>query len=638
MAYLLQHTIALLFLLAVFFLPGLLLERPLMGGARRGPLRRQTHIVLGLGFWIAATFLLASLGLLRSGSLWVVISVLGISAFAAWILAGRPIQFARPPAAAVVPLALLGALLAPFFLLAMSPPVSWDASAYHLTVPRLFVDHGGFREVPLNVYSYWPLNIQLLFALAMLIDDYVLAKLLHFAFGVATLYATAAACRAFHRPASALLAMVLVLANGVFAFELRVAYVDLAYAFLFLAGFLFMLEALDRDPRSLWLSGLCCGLLAGVKVTGIAGAAVVGALYLPRLVAAFWQPASWQREPAPVLRPFIIRFVAPVLALWVPWIVRTGALTGNPFYPFFHSQLGGPDWSSALTLRFQEWQSSIGMGREAIDYLLLPLRVILAGGRGYERFDGEIAAFWIVIIPLALWAALRLTLVRRCLAATGLYFVFWSLSSQQMRFLIPALPLLAIAGAVAVVELLDRLPKARWRRAGRALAVITSAAFLISTQGRTLAAGYRTLGVYLRAPGDLRASAVPPVFDFLNTDLPPDARLLFLNTNQTFFCDREILADSFFEASQIADWLAPARNVAELRRLLSLRGVTHVLVERRDWGIEYPAALGEMLADPAEAELVYQSEDRRFSVFELQRPATPIPPELASETSRRDDG
>jgi len=220
-------------------------------------------------------------------------------------------------------------------------------------------------------------------------------------------------------------------------------------------------------------------------------------------------------------------------------------------------------------------------------------------------------------------------LARRCLGVAGLYFVFWSLSSQQMRLLLPALPLLAMAGGVGVVELLDRLPAARWRRAGVALAFAAAAGLVVWTQGPVLAAGYRTFGVYLRAEGDLLSTAVHPAYAFVNAELPPDATLLFVNHNQGFFCDRELYADSFFEASQIADWLAPAKSVEELRRMLASRGVTHVLVERRDWGIAYPAALGEMLGRREVAERVYRSGDGRFAVFELQQPSpgalTPSP-------------
>ncbi len=611
MVYLLQHAGALLFLAAVLVLPGVPLERWLAGSIRLGPLRPLARVVLGLGCWIVCLFLLAVCGGLRPPVLWALAGLVAAGGLVAWIRAGVSLRPASPPVIVALVAAAFAALLAPLALLALTPTVSWDAAAYHLTLPRLYLEHGGFREVPLNVYSYWPQGVQLLYSLALAIQDHVLAKLLHFAFGIATLYALAAGCRAFHRPASGALAAILFLANGVVAFELRVAYVDLAHAFFLLAGLLFMLQALERDPRALWLSGFCCGLVAGVKVTGIAGAAMVGALYLPRLAGALGR-----REPAEIRR-FLTRFAAPILALWAPWILRTWALAGNPAYPFLHSWLGGPDWSPELGEKLQAWQSSIGMGREPLDYLLLPARAILAGGQGYERFDGELGTLWIAFVPLALLGAWRSSLVRRCLAVTGLSFVFWAASSQQMRFLIPALPPLAIAAAVALVELSGRLLTERRRRGVVALAFAAAAAFLVAGEGRVLAAGYRTLGVYLRAEGDLLASARHPVWDFVEGDLPPDARLLLLNTNQGFHCGREYLADSFFEASQIADWLTAAAGALELRTMLRERGVSHVLLEHRPRGAVYPPLLEQLLRDPSMAVPVFRSNDGRYTVFEL---------------------
>ena len=614
MIYVLHHTVAICSLAVALWLPGyLFLPTGLPLDARLRPLARM---VLGVGLWITALFLLAVLGLLDAWSLWTIILLLLVTA-----LRKRPPSDSRAllseaggrRSAYLVPVGLLAVCLVPLFFLAMSPPVSWDANAYHLTVAKLFAQHNGFREVSFNVYSYWPMNIQLLFAMAMELDDYILAKLLHFAFGFATLYALFIGCSVFYRPASGVLAMWLFAANGVVIYEMRVAYVDLASAFFLVAGFLFMLAARERDEGALWLSGLSLGLLAGIKITGIASAGIIGMLYLPRLLKA-----ARQRALLPTLRPFLLRFALPIMALWAPWVVRTAWLTGNPFYPFFHQLLGGPDWSPALSDRFQAWQSAIGMGRETLDYLLLPARVILAGGEGYQHFDGKIGWFWIAVLPLALWTAKRVALVRACLGISGLLFLFWSASSQQMRFLIPVLTLLAIAGGAAVIEVLDRLPTTAWRRTGFALAVLALAGVMVASHGRVLTAGYRTLGIFVNTKGDLSASARHPAYRFINETLPSDAKLLFLNTNQAFFCDREVIADSFFEASQIADWLAPAEDQKEIHRLLTARSVSHVLVENRHRGAVYPPTLAAFLRDPTFAQPLYRSEDGRFSILRLR--------------------
>lgn len=258
------------------------------------------------------------------------------------------------------------------------------------------------------------------------------------------------------------------------------------------------------------------------------------------------------------------------------------------------------------------------MGREPLDYLLLPWRLILEGGQGYARFDGEVGVFWIAIVPLALWAAVHHWLARRALSAAGLYFLFWAFSSQQTRPLIPVLALLALAGSVAVVELVARLPGSTALGLADRVLLLASLALLIWTatggspppkRSRYLAAGGQALGRYLSEEGDLRTAAVHPAYTFINNELPEDARLLFLNTNQRFFCDREVIADSFFEASQIADWLAPATTVAEIRELLAAESVSHLLIASADWGIAYPRALFEMLRDPDEIELLFSSPD-----------------------------
>jgi len=625
----LEHAVALIGLAVVVWLTGGLVGRVLLPSSGLGRWRALARLSLGLTFWMACAFALSASGVLTRLSLWVVVGLVLLASAGTRFGKGRvpapesrsQTPCARPARADLVCAGTFIALLVPSFLLALSPPVSWDANVYHLTLPKLFIANQGFRPVAFNVYSHWPLSIELLYALAMLVKSYLLAKLVHFGFALLTLYAIFLGCRELDRRAGSWpagwLAMAFFLANGVVAYELRVAYVDLAYAFFFLAAFLFMLRADDEKPSArtfLLLSGICCGVMAGIKLTGIAAAVVIGALYLPRLLRAARARASGGEVAS-----FALRFVLPTLVLWAPWILKAVWYTGNPVYPLLHDWFGGPDWSSALTAQLRAWHASIGMGRTLGDYLLLPLRVILLSEHGYEHFDGELGRFWIVLLPLALGFGLRRRLVRRCLGTAGLYFVLWSLSSQQLRFLIPILPLVAIAAAVTLVELWERLPGERARTAARWLSLVVAVALLVGIHSRNISGGYRTAVIYLRTGGELTHTAVPGVFAFINEALPPDARLLLLNTNAGFFCDREYLADSFFEASQIAEWLRPATSVAALRQRLEERGITHLLIARGDWGIAYPPSLGRLLRDPEQVELLFRSPDRRFILLKLRR-------------------
>ena len=189
--HILQYTVALCFLGLVIWLPGFVIERATLRNSDLGGLRTLARWCLGLGFWIAVLFLLCALRQLTSTHLWTVIALVAISTCAtrfrtAVRLTSRGtwpvLQFTQ-----LLPILLLGLLLAPSFVLALGPHLIWDDDVYHLTLPKLFLEHGGFRPVPLSVYSNWPLNVELLFGLAMLVKDYILAKLLHFGFGLLTL-------------------------------------------------------------------------------------------------------------------------------------------------------------------------------------------------------------------------------------------------------------------------------------------------------------------------------------------------------------------------------------------------------------------------------------------------------------------
>lgn len=232
--------------------------------------------------WTAAIFMLSALGGWNDASL----KALLLCAILMWIWARpRNPRLRAPSCHGADPFVrtLNGTLLvslSAIWLHALSPGVSWDASAYHLTVPRLYNEAGGFRAVAMNVYSNWPIGTELLFSAAMLGKDYVLAKLVHFGFGALTLAAIALACRPYRAETSAV-GCALWMASPVVLFEFSIAYIDLAEAFFLTAAVVFMLRAKARPHEAssaLFLSGLCCAGVIGCKVSGVAAAGAVGVL------------------------------------------------------------------------------------------------------------------------------------------------------------------------------------------------------------------------------------------------------------------------------------------------------------------------------------------------------------------------
>lgn len=594
-------------LAGLLWLPGFAIERTAFRKLKDLPFRGLTRLCLGTAFWIAAIFLLCAAQILTLpavGAL-VLASVVGAAPF---VRPRRP-RFLRgfPP---VQVAAVAGCLLPILVALAvaavcsMDPELKGDAGVYHLSIPKLYIAHGGFFRIPFNVYSNWPLNGEMVFTMAMLLKDYVLANSVQCLFSVFTAYAVFEFVRVRRSAWYGFMAVLFVLFNHTVMREAAVAYVDIIQAFFMTTAFIFLMRANDKPEQRrlcLLLSGISCGVMAGMKVSGFLGIVPIAAWYLVKLPAG--------NRPRRALVELGICFLPPIVLLALPWMVKAAWFTGNPVYPFLYDVFGGPDWSQTCWRQFADWQASMGMGRTTLDYIKLPLRVILSAGEGYAHFEGSLSRMWIALVPLSVVAAFWNRTVRACLAVCGVYFVCWAGSSQQLRFLIPIIPVLAIGAALASGEIVERLFRRKAATAAFAAIYGVAAGLLLAEVSGSFAKAAEVVGMYGAKDREaVMKSAVPAEFAFLNRELPRDARLLFLNTNYGFYSEREYIADSFFEASQIADWLAPCASAGEMQARLRNKGITHIFYSNREGQLAYPPMLWRFLDDSSMVELLAKGE------------------------------
>lgn len=620
MLYVLHHLAAAVSVFVAVAFAGDVLRWAFLRHADLGRLDAIASRILGLAFWVAALFALAATGFLALGP----IVGLAMGCAVAKLVVIR--QASRNPLVSEGSImttpgtrraAMLGfgivtsGIVIPLLLLCVGPTVSWDADVYHLTLPRIFLEAGGFVTLPSLVYQHWPLGTELLYGMAMAIADYPAAKVVHFGFGLLVLQMVFQAI--FRRTSRRLgdlgalalgwAAVALLLANDVFVFEMRVAYVELMQAVLLLGAVLVLDRAtrIEKPLPLVALAGVACGLIAGTKVTGLMWALPVALVYV----------GAVRRHDSPMRHGprAALAFGLPIALLWLPWSIKVWAATGDPLYPMLWSTLGGPWWDADIAARFTAWQRGIGMGRELIDYLLLPVRVILEGGPGYDRFDGSLTPAWLVAAPLAALGAWRDRLARHAVLVAGGGFVLWAASSQQMRFLVPLLPLVAVASAIGLASVVGHM---RPRLQPIVLSALALSMLLVAAtaHARILRAGFGRWAIYRSQPAEaLYARAAPPVFSVIDR-LPADASLLMIDTNRGFFARRPYVADSFFEASQIRAWLlATGGDRESIESALRDAGITHVLVGNRRSGIDWPPGLGALLT---ESRVVHQDGQHRL--------------------------
>lgn len=517
-------------------------------------------------------------------------------------------------------------LFALLWLQSIRPDIGWDSNVYHLSVPKQFLREGRFFAIPMNVYSHWPLGIDLIFGWAMALRDHVLAKQVHFVFALCTaglLFVlgnrVGGASATIRRSPSALfaglVAVGLFFANPVVLFEARVAYVDIAFAFFILAAAWAAERSLDASREEqrgpLVVLGLAAGLACATKLSGAFAAGSVLLVWAIATLRRHGLRTAWRRA---------LFAAPPVLVLGGIWPLKSWWLTGNPVYPLLHGLFGGPDWSEDLGARHAAWQKTMGMGHDFVDYLLLPWRVIVYGDNGYETFDGRLHVVWLLAIPLIVWGAVRNDRVRRLGAVALLIFVSWAFTSQQARLLIPCLGILAWATAEATHALVTTR-----RRVFEAALAVGCLGLLGLTwfEARTYVQQTPLLAKRLVQLGyDANDAVVHPIYRAVD-ELPTTARLLLLNTNHGFYLERPYMADSFFEASQILELLAPVQDAEGALGRLRRRGISHVLLQiREEGGMVYPPPLVDLLQSRDLARVVYESPDRQYVLFELAREGT----------------
>lgn len=533
------------------------------------------EIQLALGFIIfgLAAFALAAVHLLYP---WVVraavLLLLGLSAPLLWRYSNEFGGFFKERLTSLTPGPLLvAAAVAPLVAAALIrvglPPFEWDSLVYHIYLPKVYAEAHGFVYLPRLAYSSMPLGAEMMFTWAYLWNGVgcaaAVAPLINGLMAVATwrlarrymdnLWATAAAAFLFITPA--------------FLVYFPSAYVDMILgAFALMALFIYLRGF--RNYGDAALAGVLLGAALGVKYTGVY--ALIG--LVPIFVTDLLRRRVYLRH--------VITFLAVAFITVVPWLGKAFVERGNPVFPSLYNIFGGRDLSPVAAEKVLVWQKSIGMGRDPIDYVLLPYRVSFEADTGYEKFDGFMLPFSLVGLLLSLIWFRRWRLI----TYTTLYFVAWAfLASQQLRFLSAAFATSAIltAGVFAHIT-------APFKRVAR-----TALTFILIAS--VIAFGYAVtaLGVCYYVPDALkyimsrnvdsyllRTVPVYPADIFVNENLPEDAVILMIFNDHLLYLERKAIYDSFFEASETLIHVATLDTPSEVADYVDELGATHIFTGR----------------------------------------------------------
>jgi len=458
-------------------------------------------------------------------------------------------------------------------MLVLTPEIGKDALIYRIGVPKLFLAHHGIYFIPGNIFACYPFFNEMLYTWGLSLGGEILPKGTHFAIAVFILFTMWKFGRRYVRKNNFELLPLLIFFTIPSVFQnAHVAYCDLTLAFYTFVAIYAYLNWYNTQ-ENLWI--ILCGVFSGIAMsTKYAG------LYLP-LSGCFG--VLWGCRQKKISNPKAVR----LLSLYVlfafftgtPFYLKNWIMTGNPLYPLFYGIFGGRGWSAEQAGYYDTFIRSLGMGRDLIDYLLLPWNLSFHAQMNSPVFDGLIGAVFILVLPFAIGMrkiAIEMKIVWvYCILA----FCFWASSAQQIRYLIPLFPFLAIMVSLTI----------SYYRNNKIIFTL----LLIFITGGLVFNGYhilrdfkriRPLGVLTgHEDKDAFLTRMIPSYEILrhvNTQLPEKSYVFTIYMKHlTYLFDRPFYSDSMFESYTIETILNNSKTPEDVHLTLKRKGFTHILYD-----------------------------------------------------------
>jgi hypothetical protein len=483
-------------------------------------------------------------------------------------------------------------------LAALAPPVAKDTLLYHISLPKLYIAAGGFTDAPNNIASFLPMGAEMQSVWALLLGRILSERAAEAASG-ATQFAFFPLLVVFvygwarelglDRSWSLIAALVVASVPTVY-YVAASGYIDLAlslYVTLAVHSVARWWKTLDREQ--LIYAALGLGFALCIKLTAIFVVFPLALVVLLRARQAQEEERTARRGGASVGRIAMGGLLALVLAgvLASPWYIKTWAQTGSPVFPFYLNIWKGsaPGWDVERSLWFQEINSRYGgYPKNLFSYVAAPVRLSLMGQPDLPAYyDGVIGTAFLFGLPLVAWAWRRKGLdveLRIAACVSVVLFIFWLFSSEQARYLLPALPGLAVALAASGSFLAHRYGRksglvVEWTLFAIALAgtLVTLAWFMEQNPLRVV------LGGESRRDYLARRLDYYPYYEIVNAELPRQARVWLINMRRdTYNLERPYFSDYMFEDYTIRKYVDEAASVEELRARVRADGITHLLL------------------------------------------------------------
>lgn len=430
------------------------------------------------------------------------------------------------------------------------PPYMRDDVIYHLLVPKQLYLDGGFRFDPYNINSNFPMAFEMPLTLTFLSNGWVPPQLVNYLVLLCLCIAFyMVGRRIFEISHTLALSAVLLLATTPAIYDqVRSCYVELFMSLLVLVSFYnyFLFRSHRKQSRYWYLSMFFAGLLCATKYPGGIYAAFIAAV-------EFFAG----RDRAQYYKGLLICAV-----VCLPWYLKNWVLLGNPVFPLLGFLFSSEFVTVERAIFYKHLFADYHWGKSWMDYLLIPWRLLIgydgAPEVGNMGFGGKLSFYFICAFASVAALVSRKGASHRdgYQQVVGLlfvtYLVFWAVTSQQVRFLLPAFILASLSGLCLINK--------HWKRL-KAPAVVVIGLILLQNSVN--------IGLIMKRDKivDLISRQVSQD-QFLDSHMPvshkmakklnrlldhQDHRLLAIgNFGRNYYYDVEVITNTYYEAEILA--------------------------------------------------------------------------------------
>lgn len=487
---------------------------------------------------------------------------------------------------------VLVALIGATIILACVPPVSRDALTHHLAVPKLYLKHGGIYEIPALVFSYYPMNLDLLYMIPLYFGNDIIPKIIHFIFALFTAWLIFIYLKKRCDMGYAMIGVLFFLSLPIIVKLSITAYVDLGLVFFSTAALMFLFKWMEHafKIRYLIISAIWCGLALGTKYNGLV-LLLLFVLFVPliysrkmgssaALIKAVDQKKKYEIFGKALGYAAVYMIIA--LVIFSPWAIRNYIWINNPIYPLYDKWFNADGAHARLdqdidfrnhaqeAARYANQFSNPFVTRKVIyqesvwQILMIPIRIFIEGkDDDPKHFDGRLNPYLLLLPFFAFFPKTKdstnYQTEKKVLLGFSVLFllIVYFQRDLRVRYIAPAIPPLVILSTLGLQNLTNSLKKNRLWSTGKIWAgcVAFCAALFICLNMIYIWEQFQRVQPisYLsgRVGRDTYIEKYRPEYaaiQFVNRQLPENAKIfcLFMG-DRSFYSEREMFfGDSHF--------------------------------------------------------------------------------------------